>query len=113
MSTVTLTINGQPAEASSGTTILEAARRAGIYIPTLCDHPDLPPAKGSLAAKIIYQGILKIENAAPQEAGKGCGLCLVEVQGETDLIGSCATEVRQGMMVITKMTGSKPRGRRI
>jgi formate dehydrogenase beta subunit len=102
MSTVTLTINGQPVEVSCGTTILEAARRAGIYIPTLCYHPDLPPAKGSLAAKIIYQGMLKIENAAPQEAGKGCGLCLVEVQGETDLIGSCATEVRQGMTVITE-----------
>jgi formate dehydrogenase beta subunit len=102
MSTVTLTINGEPVEVSSGTTILEAARRAGIYIPTLCYHPDLPPAEGSLAAKIIYQGMLKIENAAPQKAGKGCGLCLVEVHGETDLIGSCATEVRQGMTVITE-----------
>ena len=51
MSMVTLTINGQQVEAPSGTTILQAARNAGIYIPTLCYHPDLPPAKGIEAAK--------------------------------------------------------------
>jgi len=36
------------------------------------------------------------------EAGKGCGLCLVEVQGEEDLVGSCGTEVQEGMVAATE-----------
>ena len=101
MSMVRLTIDGQQVEAPSGTSILAAARNAGIYIPALCYHPDLPPAKGSQAAKVIFQGDRKIENARPEESGKGCGLCVVKIQGEKDLAGSCATEVRPGMVVIT------------
>ena len=46
MTTVTLTIDGHTIEVLAGTTILEAARKANIYIPTLCHHPDLPPARG-------------------------------------------------------------------
>jgi NADPH-dependent glutamate synthase beta subunit-like oxidoreductase len=102
MSMVTLTINGETVEASPGTTILEAARSAGIYIPTLCHHPDLPPARGSGAAKIIYQGTKKTEDASNHEPGQGCGLCLVEVEGEAEPVGSCAAEVRQGISVITE-----------
>ena len=98
---VKLTIDGQQVEVLSGTSILAAARGAGIYIPVLCYHPDLPPAKGSQAAKVIFQGDLKIENAKPAESGKGCGLCVVEIQGEKELAESCATEVKPGMVVIT------------
>jgi NADH dehydrogenase/NADH:ubiquinone oxidoreductase subunit G len=39
--TVSLTINGQRVVVGEESTILEAARGAGIYIPTLCHHPDL------------------------------------------------------------------------
>ena len=74
MRTVRSTIDGQEVEVPAGTTILEAAKRLGIYIPTLCYHPDLPPAKGSQAAKVIYEGDQRIENAMPDETGKGCGL---------------------------------------
>lgn len=102
MSTVKLTINGQTVEAPSGATILEAARLAEIYIPTLCHHPDLPPAKGASPANIIYQGERRIENAFPEKTGEGCGLCVVDVEGEADLIGSCATEIREGMVVTTE-----------
>ena len=41
MEMVTLTINGQTVQAPKNATILEAARSAGIYIPTLCYHPEL------------------------------------------------------------------------
>ena len=51
MDTVCLTIDGQPVEVPAGTTILEAARKVNIYIPSLCYHPDLPAA-GGLAAEI-------------------------------------------------------------
>ena len=49
MSQIDLTIDGQDIQVPSGTTILEAAKAADIYIPTLCYHPDLPGAKGAQA----------------------------------------------------------------
>ncbi len=101
MESVNLSIDGQRIEVPAGTTILEAARRAGIYIPTLCYHPDLPPAKNGAAARMIYQGDQRLENAMPGETGKGCGLCVVAVEGQNDLVGSCATEAAAGMVVIT------------
>ena len=45
MNTVSLSIDGQQVRVSAGTTILEAAGSLDIYIPTLCHHPDLPPAQ--------------------------------------------------------------------
>jgi NADPH-dependent glutamate synthase beta subunit-like oxidoreductase/Pyruvate/2-oxoacid:ferredoxin oxidoreductase delta subunit len=99
--TVNLAIDGNQLEVPAGATILEAARNAGIYIPTLCFHPDLPPTKDSPAVKVIYQGELKIENTMPDEPGKGCGICMVEIEGQLDLVGSCATKVQEGMVVIT------------
>jgi len=98
---VNLSIDGQQVEVPAGTTILEAARGADIYIPTLCYHPDLAPAKNSAAASAIYRGVQKLENARPQEPHNGCGLCVVEVEGQDDLVGSCATEVEAGMVVRT------------
>ncbi len=102
MGTIKLTVDGQDVAAQSGVSILEAARSAGIYIPALCYHPDLPVAKGSQGAKVVYQGEERVENAMPEEPGKGCGLCVVEVEGEKDLVGSCATEVKEGMVVTTE-----------
>ncbi|MFH1083721.1 MAG: FAD-dependent oxidoreductase [Pseudomonadota bacterium] len=102
MAQVKLTINSLEVEVLEGTTILEAARSADIYIPTLCYHPDLPGAKGIAAAKAVYQGDRKIENAMLEETGKGCGLCVVEVEGEAELLGSCGTEVAEGIVVVTE-----------
>lgn len=56
MTHMKLTINGQEIEVLKGTTILEAAKSAGIYIPTLCYHPDLPPARGHKASKVAIVG---------------------------------------------------------
>lgn len=88
--------------AFAGMTILEAARQADIYIPTLCYHPDLPTAEGGVAVPVIYHGDVKVENAQPDETGKGCGLCVVEIEGQSDLVGSCATEAVDGMVVVTE-----------
>jgi len=101
MDTVNLIIDGQPVRAPVGMTILEAARSIDIYIPTLCHHPDLPPAEGSEAARVIFQGERELENARPYEPGQGCGLCLVQIEGSDELVGSCTTEVREGMVVAT------------
>ncbi|MGD9191242.1 MAG: FAD-dependent oxidoreductase [Desulfobacterales bacterium] len=102
MDTVKLLIDGQEVEAPIGATILEAARQADIYIPSLCYHPDLPPAKGIAATSAVFQGSRKIDNAMPEEVGKGCGICVVEVEGNDKLVGACATEVQAGMEVVTK-----------
>lgn len=101
MTTVRITIDEQPIEVPAGTTILEAARTADIYIPSLCYHPDLPPAKDLPAVDIVFQGYRKIENARPEKSGQGCGICVVEIKGSSDLVGSCATEVSDGMVVTT------------
>ncbi len=77
MATVTLTINDRPVEARSGQSVLQAARGAGIEIPTLCYHPDLSPA-GS------------------------CRLCLVEVEGRTNQTTACTLPVIPGMTVRTE-----------
>ena len=88
-------------DVSAGTTILAAARTADIYIPSLCFHRDLPPAKDRPALDTVFQGHHKIENARPEQSGKGCGICVVEIKGNSDLTGSCATEVADGMVVTT------------
>ena len=51
MKNVNLTIDERPVEVPAGTSILEAARKADIYIPSLCYPPDLPPAKEYTAAR--------------------------------------------------------------
>jgi len=111
MNLVKLTINGQALEAEVGTSILQAGRSADIYIPTLCHHPDLPPAKGSKAAAWIYRGDQRIENALPEKQGGGCGLCLVEIAGEPEPVASCTTAVEPGMVVVTESDPIKAKRR--
>lgn len=76
MDTVTLKINGMTVTAPKGATILEAARLAGIDIPTLC--------------------FLKEIN----EIG-ACRICVVEVKGARSLVASCVYPVNEGMEVFT------------
>lgn len=78
MSTVRLTINGRTIDAEEGTTVLAAAHKAGIEIPTLCHHPKLEPFGG-------------------------CRLCIVEVEhrGRTRTVVSCAYPVQEGLVVTT------------
>jgi NADH-quinone oxidoreductase subunit G len=71
---VTLTIEGAEVAVPKGTTILEAAKQAGIVIPHYCYHPGLPVA-----------GV--------------CRMCLVEVEGLPTLQIGCATQVAEGQVV--------------
>jgi formate dehydrogenase alpha subunit len=75
--TVTLTIDGVKVEVAEGTTVLEAARKAGVYIPTLCYDPDLKPYGG-------------------------CRLCIVEIEKMRGLPTSCTTVATDGMVVHTE-----------
>ena len=77
MSQIKLTINEQEIEVPDGTSILEAARSADVYIPTLCYHPDLSSTSNIQAAEIVYQGDRVINNTSPEAVAKGCDLCVV------------------------------------
>lgn len=71
---VNLTIDGQAVQAREGQSVLHAALDGGIYIPHLCDHPDL-------------------------EAKGGCRLCSVTVNGGGIPVPACTTIVEEGMVV--------------
>lgn len=69
-----ITIDGKTIEAKEGSSILDAALVAGVYIPHLCSHPDL-------------------------EAKGGCRLCSVEIDGVEGAVPSCMTKVEEGMNI--------------
>src|SRR3954466_2760040 len=73
----TLVIDGRTITAADGQTILDAARTAGIEIPTLCWYPKLP---------IVGN----------------CRICLVSVKGQNKLLPACATPAAEGMVVETE-----------
>ncbi len=77
MAKIKLNIDGREIEAEEGKNILEASLEAGIYIPFLCYHPDLPSTGD-------------------------CKLCLVEVEGSDELVVSCTTPAADGMKVRTR-----------
>jgi len=73
---IKLTIDGIDVEVEKGVTVLQAAQSAGIYIPTLCYHPDLAPYGG-------------------------CRLCIVEIENMRGLPTACTTPAADGMVVTT------------
>ncbi len=77
MTIVNLKMNDQQISAPSGVTVLEAARLAGVDIPTLCDHPALTPI-GS------------------------CRMCLVEIKGQRALQPACTFPISEGMEIQTE-----------
>jgi formate dehydrogenase major subunit len=72
-------INGTRVDAPAGATILDAARAAGITIPTLCWYPHLPTVGN-------------------------CRICVVSVQGQGKLVPACATALADDMVVETEST---------
>ncbi|MGQ0765194.1 MAG: 2Fe-2S iron-sulfur cluster-binding protein [Gemmatimonadota bacterium] len=71
---VRITVEGREISVAAGTTILEAARQAGVLIPHYCYHPGLPIA-----------GV--------------CRMCLVDVEKAPKLAPACATTVSEGQVV--------------
>jgi len=77
MTWVNITINGREIAAPAGITILQAARKAGIDIPTLCNHPAL-------------------------SAVGACRICIVDVKGQRALQTACTFPVSDGMEIETE-----------
>jgi ferredoxin len=73
---VNLTIDGVHVTVPEGTRILEAAKKANVKIPTLCEHPDL--CKRAI-----------------------CRICVVECDGRGKLAAACANDVWEGVSVVT------------
>jgi formate dehydrogenase major subunit len=85
MALVNITINGEKLQCQAGQTVLQAARSADIYIPTLCDHPAVTP-------------------------WGGCRMCLVEIEKQRGLQPACTFPVSEGMVVSTnseRVTGAR------
>ena len=55
---IRLTIDGQVVEAREGQSVLHAALDAGIYIPHLCDHPDLEAKGGCRLCSVTITGTI-------------------------------------------------------
>ncbi len=99
-----ITIDGTRVEVEAGRTVLQAALGAGIYIPALCAHPDLPPQKTVAPAPAIFHGSRLVEHDPAAEGPPGCGICIVEIEGQGKA-PACATPVADGMKVTTKGPG--------
>src|SRR5512144_1045814 len=79
---VTVTIDGVQIAVAKGTTIIEAAKQAGVLVPHYCYHPSLPsPAV--------------------------CRMCLVEVEKSPKLLPACVTTVADGQVVHTNSVSAK------
>lgn len=76
MKTCTLSINNKSITVEAGTTLLEAAKKAGYFIPTLCNHPD-------------------------QEIKANCRICVVEDKTAGKFVTSCSTMVYDGAEINT------------
>jgi NADH-quinone oxidoreductase subunit G len=79
---VKLTIDNLPVEVAEGTTILDAAKTVGVFLPTLCYMKDI------------------------NDIG-ACRICVAEIEGRKKLVTTCNTPVSEGMVVMT----NSPRAR--
>ncbi len=88
--TITLTVDGKTIEARPGELLIQAAERAGIFIPRFCWHKRMDPVGA-------------------------CRMCLVDVEGSPPIPGStqrrpqtsCTTVVRDGMVVYTQFSSAE------
>jgi predicted molibdopterin-dependent oxidoreductase YjgC len=96
-----ITIDKVEVSVPEGTTILKAAEQAGIYIPHLCFHPDLPPVDRHKPALVIYRDGERIQNARPELRYEGCQLCVVEIKDQVGLHRSCSKAATEGMIIST------------
>ncbi len=77
MAEVKVKVDGRELAVEKGTNLIEAGRKAGVFVPHFCYHPGLPVV-----------GV--------------CRICLCEVEGRPKLVAGCATPVEEGMHIITR-----------
>ena len=77
MSLVTVTIDNMKVDVEAGTTVYAAAKKAGVQIPTLCAWFEIGHTPGA------------------------CRVCMVDVEGQRNLVASCVFPVNNGMVIHT------------
>jgi formate dehydrogenase beta subunit len=96
---IAITIDSREVRCQEGVSIIEAADKAGIYIPRLCYHPDLPPGPGTKAGPRVYRcGEISADGSLHDDVYHGCNICIVEIEGKGPC-PSCATFVEEGMVI--------------
>jgi NADH-quinone oxidoreductase subunit G len=80
---INLTIDGVEVTVPKGTTVLQAAERAGVVVPHYCYHPGIP--------------------SRPAQ----CRMCLVEIEGQPKLQPSCVLSATDGMSILTQSDTAK------
>jgi NADPH-dependent glutamate synthase beta subunit-like oxidoreductase len=100
---VLLKIDDSEVQTPEGATLLETADAAGIYIPRLCSHPDLPVVNPQELEpwKEVFRGGVSTETSPGADRWQGCQLCLVAVGGRDRPVRACATPAEPGMRVTT------------
>ncbi|MCL5962504.1 MAG: FAD-dependent oxidoreductase [Chloroflexi bacterium] len=98
---ITVIIDEVKVTVPAGTTIMDAAQQADIYIPHICSHPDLPPVELMKPAEAVYRGDVRLENKKPDLHYDGCQLCTVQIEGRDGVHRACCTPVAEGMVVRT------------
>lgn len=81
MSMLTVTIDGKTTTVPAGSTILDAAKKLDVDIPTLC--------------------YLNLEDLRINNKAASCRICVVEVEGRRNLAPACATPASDNMVVKT------------
>ena len=69
---IRLIIDGAEVSVNSGTTVLQAAQRAGIYIPALCSHPGLSSLTEVKPDELVYRETKAIKNDHSAEKFEAC-----------------------------------------
>jgi len=77
MAQVKLKVDGREVVVEKGTNLIEAAKKAGGFVPSFCYHPGLP--------------VVAV-----------CRICLCEIEGRPKLVAGCATPVEEGMHILTR-----------
>ena len=78
---IKFSINNQEVQVEEGSTILEAAQKLNIHIPTLCH--------------------LKLHDLDVENASSSCRVCMVEEEGKDKMITACSTRAKNGMRIRT------------
>lgn len=103
---ISVRINGQACDVEEEATLLSAATEYGVFIPTLCHHPDLAtfrdltPVSKSFRGEHVYEHRPVAEDV--QREFECFGLCVFEVEGCDDPVRECDLAVRVGMSIHTE-----------
>ncbi|KAF8060297.1 hndD [Scenedesmus sp. PABB004] len=111
-----VTVNGRPLEVPAGSSVYQAVKRAGGYVPVLCKHPKLdntpgacrrarPHALAAAHTTVAAAAAARATPTPPRPAPPRRRVCMVEADGR--LRASCCTPAADGMVINTDTPEAK------